>query len=356
VTAIGVDHPAGGTGPAHPELGFYTLAGHADSSRDLLDEVRTAEALGLGSAFISERFDKKEAGVLCGAAGAVSEQMTIVTAATNHNTRHPMITAGLARTMQSLTGGRFVLGLGRGIPVIQDTYGIGRVTTAELEDFAGIMRRLFRGEAIIGHDGPAGSYPVLYLAAIDEPLPLGLVAFGPNSLELGARCFDQVILHTFFTEETTRRCVATVKEAAARAGRDPGEVAVWSCFATIGDHIPEDRRLMKSVGRLATYLQGYGDLMVRTNHWDPSVLQRFREDPVVSGFLGGIDSNATTEQLEHIATLIPDEWLASSATGSPEQCAAAVRGQLAMGCDGVIMHGATPAELEPIVGAYRSTG
>jgi probable F420-dependent oxidoreductase len=193
-----------------------------------------------------------------------------------------MITAGLARTMQSLTGGRFVLGLGRGIPVIQDTYGIGRVTTAELEDFAGIMRRLFRGEAIIGHDGPAGSYPVLYLAAIDEPLPLGLVAFGPNSLELGGRCFDQVILHTFFTEETTRRCVATVKEAAARAGRDPGEVAVWSCFATIGDHIPEDRRLMKSVGRLATYLQGYGDLMVRTNHWDPSVLQRFREDPVVS--------------------------------------------------------------------------
>ena len=114
-----------------------------------------------------------------------------------------MITAGMARTMQSLTGGRFVLGLGRGIPVIQDTYGIPRITTAELEDFAGIMRRLFRGEAIIGHDGPAGSYPVLYLAAMDEDLPLGLVAFGPQSLDLGGRCFDQVILHTYFTEETT---------------------------------------------------------------------------------------------------------------------------------------------------------
>ena len=147
--------------------------------------------------------------------------MTIVTAATNHNTRHPMITAGMARTMQSLTGGRFVLGLGRGIPVIQDAYGIPRVTTAQLEDFADIMRRLFRGEAIIGHDGPCGSYPVLYLAAIDEDLPLGLVAFGPHSLALGGRCFDRVILHTFFTEETTRRCVATVKEAAERAGRDP---------------------------------------------------------------------------------------------------------------------------------------
>jgi probable F420-dependent oxidoreductase len=343
------------SGPINPELGFYALAGQADSTRDLIDEIRRAEEIGLGSAFISERFDKKEAGVLCGAAGAVSDRMTIVTAATNHNTRHPMITAGMARTMQSLTGGRFVLGLGRGIPVIQDTYGIPRVTTAQLEDFAGIMRRLFRGEVIVGHDGPAGSYPVLYLAAIDEALPLGLVAFGPHSLALGGRCFDQVVLHTFFSDETTRRCVTTVNEAAARAGRDPDEVKVWSCLATIGDHIPADRRLMKSVGRLATYLQGYGDLLVATNGWDPSVLARFRADSVVSGFLGGIDSHATTEQLEHIATLVPEEWLAASATGSPDQCAAAVRRQLAMGCDGVILHGATPVELEPVVTAYRAS-
>jgi probable F420-dependent oxidoreductase len=347
-----VPHPS----PAAPldELGFYALAGQAASSRDLIDEVRLAEELGLGSAFISERFDKKEAAVLSGAAGAVSERLSIVTAATNHNTRHPMITAGMARTMQSLTGGRFVLGLGRGIPLIQDTYGIGRVTTAQLEDFAGIMKRLFRGEAIIGHDGPCGSFPVLYLAAMDEDLPLGLVAFGPHSLALGGRCFDRVVLHTFFTEETTRRCVATVKESAERAGRDPDAVQVWSCLATIGDHIDEERRLMKSVGRLATYLQGYGDLMVSTNGWDPAVLERFRADEMVTGFLGGIDSNATTAQLEHLATLIPDEWLAPSATGTPEQCAETVRAQLAMGCDGVIMHGATPRELEPIVAAYRA--
>jgi probable F420-dependent oxidoreductase len=254
--------------------------------------------------------------------------------------------------MQSLTGGRFVLGLGRGIPLIQDTYGIPRVTTAQLEDFVGLMRRLFRGEVVMGYDGGSGPYPVLYLAAIDEEIALGLVAFGPHSLALGGRCFDQVILHTFFTEETTRRCVTTVKEAAERAGRDPAAVLVWSCFATIGDHIPEDRRLMKSVGRLATYLQGYGDLLVTTNRWDPAVFERFRADPVVSGFLGGIDSHATTDQLEHIATLLPAEWLAASASGSPRDCAAAVRQQLAFGCDGVIMHGATPTELEPVIAAY----
>ena len=56
-------------GPLFPELGFYALAGQAHSSRDVIDEVRRAEELGLGSAFISERFDKKEAAVLSGAAG-----------------------------------------------------------------------------------------------------------------------------------------------------------------------------------------------------------------------------------------------------------------------------------------------
>jgi len=336
------------------ELGFYTLAGQPDSSRDLINEVIEAERLGLGTAFISERYNKKEAATLSGAAGAVSERITIETAATNHNTRHPMVTAGYARTMQSLTGGRFVLGLGRGIAALQDVYGIDRITTAQMEDFAGLMRRLFRGEVILGHDGPAGRFPILHLdSALDEHLPLGIVAFGPNTLELAGRCFDEVVLHTYFTDETTARCVRTVKESAERAGRDPASVTVWSCFATIGDHIAEDRRLMKSVGRLGTYLQGYGDLLVRTNGWDPAVLQRFLADGVVSSVMG-LDISATTEQLEHVSGLIPAEWLAASATGSPDDCVAAVRNQFALGCDGVIMHGATPAELVPIIVAYRN--
>jgi probable F420-dependent oxidoreductase len=339
--------------PRFPELGFYTLAGQAASSRDLVDEVQAGEALDLGWAFISERFDKKEAATLSGAAGAVSERIGIATAATNHNTRHPMVTAGYARTMQSLTGGRFLLGLGRGVRPVQNAYGISPITTAQMEDFAGLMRRLFRGEVIFGHDGPAGKFPLLHISGeLDEHLPLGLTAFGPNSLALGGRCFDQVVLHTFFTEETTARCVETVKNAAVDAGRDPDDVKVWSCFATVTDEVPEERRLMKTVGRLATYLQGYGDLLVSTNNWDPAVLERFRSDDVVNSVRGALDAAATTEQLEHILTLLPEEWLAPMATGSAADCAEAINGQLALGCDGVIMHGATPAELAPVVEAY----
>jgi probable F420-dependent oxidoreductase len=337
------------------EIGFYTLAGAPQSPAELLDEVPAAEALGLGSAFISERFNIKEAVTLSGAVAAASRTLGIATAATNHNTRHPVVTASYATTMHRLTGGRFTLGLGRGIAPLFQAYGIPPITTAQVEDMCGLLRRLFRGEVIVGHDGPAGSYPVLHLdSSFDEDVPLGFTAFGPNSLALAGRAMDMVVLHTFFADETIERCVATVRRAAEEAGRDPASVRIWSCYATVHDGLPEDARLRKTVGRMATYLQGYGDLMVSTNRWDPDVLARFRADPVVASFPGAIDAKGDTATLEHVATLIPDEWLEPAATGSPGRCAERVLRQFDLGVDGVIMHGATPAELEPVVAAYRA--
>lgn len=337
------------------ELAFYTLAGAPRSPRDLIDEVRHAETLGLGAAFISERLNIKEAATLSGAAGAVSETLGIATAATNHNTRHPMVTAAYAMTMHRLTGGRFSLGLGRGIDRMFDAYGIPRIKTAAIEDFVGLMRRIWRGETILGHDGPAGRFPALSMGPeFDEHIPLTFTAFGPNSLALGGRAFDAVVLHTFFTDETTDRAVRAVKRAAEEAGRDPRAVRVWSCFATIGDHLPEAARLKKTVGRMATYLQAYGDLMVRTNGWDPAVLERFRADPFVAGFQGALDARATPDELAYVATLIPEDWLAAAATGSPQACVEKIQGQFDLGCDGVILHGASPTELEPVIAAYRA--
>src|SRR4029450_1343279 len=116
--------------------------------------------------------------------------------------------------------------------------------------------------------------------------------------------------------ETVERCVRTVREAAAGAGRDPASVRIWSCYATVHDGLPEDLRLRKTVGRLATYLQGYGDLLVATNGWDPEGLGRFRADQVVTLVPGAIDAKADKATLEHIATLLLEEWLEPAATGS----------------------------------------
>ncbi len=342
------------SGGVRGPLGFYTLAGAPRSPRDLIQEVHDGERLGLDWVFISERFNIKEAATLSGAVGAVSSNLQIATGATNHNTRHPIITASHATTMHRLTDGRFTLGLGRGIGPMMGALGLPPITTAQMEDFVGLMRRLWRGETILGHDGPAGRYPFLRLDPdFDEHIPVAIMAFGPNTLALAGRTFDHVVLHTFFTDETLVRCVRTVKQAAEAAGRDPDTVKVWSVSAAIGDHLPEDVRLKKTVGRLATYLQAYGDLMVSTNQWDPAVLARFRADPFVAGFRGALDDKATTEELQHVATLIPDEWLAPAAIGSPKHCAAKVQEQFDLGADGVILHGAAPAELEPLVSAIH---
>jgi probable F420-dependent oxidoreductase len=341
--------------PQLTELGFYTLAGHTDSPRDLVVEVRRAEELGLGAAFVSERFNLKDASTLCGAAGAVSERIGIATAATNHNIRHPLVTATFAATMHRLTEGRFALGLGRGFDSLFKSMGLNPITGAQIEDVAGILRRLWNGEIIRDHKGPAGRYLLLHQdSRFAEEIPLMLVALGQKTLELAGRCMDGVVLHTFLGDEATLASVAAVRRGAERTGRDPSKIRVWSVLATVGDHIEEGQRLKKTVGRLASYLRGYGDLLVRVNGWDPSVLERFRANPFVLSFSGAFDARATTSELEYLATMLPEEWIASAATGSPQQCTSAIIHQFELGCDSVILHGATPDELEPILRAYRS--
>lgn len=341
----------------HPELGCYLLAGAPESSRDLLDEVRTAEELGFGTAFISERWNIKEAASLTGAAAAVTETIQIATAATNHSTRHPIITASWGSTMHSLSGGRFTLGLGRGIKPAFDAFGMKAITTAELEEVADVLRRLWRGEVILDYDGPIGAYPALALdPTFDLSIPLGLVALGPRSLAMAGRVYDEVYLHTYFSDEALVRSVRTVKESAERAGRDPDSVRVWSCYATVPDDLPEQVRLRKTVGRLATYLQVYGNLLVRTNNWDPARLTRFRAHPLVERFgMSAIDGKATDDELEQLAEVIPAEWLDAAVEGTAEQCAAGLRRQVELGADGVIAHGVTPQQLRGVMAAYGAS-
>jgi len=338
-----------------PELACYGLAGHTDQPADLLDEVRLAEELGLGSVFLSERFNLKDAGVLAGAVAAATTRLGIATAATNHNTRHPLVTATMASTLHRLSGGRYALGLGRGFDLLFDVMGLPRVTGAQLEDAIGIYRRLWHGEGF-GHDGPAGSYPYLSQdSSFDEDIPVLMMAIGPKSLELAGRVADGVVLHTFFTDETLARAVRTVRGSAERAGRDPASVRVWSVLATVEESIPEELRLRKLVGRLATYLQGYGEILVRANGWELADLQRFRDDELVRGYPGAFDAVGTVDELAHLRDdVLPASWLEASATGSAAACARRIQDQLDAGADSVVLHGATPAELAPVVDAYRS--
>ncbi|MFC6340895.1 hypothetical protein ACFP8W_02815, partial [Nocardioides hankookensis] len=59
------------------------------------------------------------------------------------------------------------------------------------------------------------------------------------------------------------------------------------------------------------------------------------------------------ETLLRIAELVPDEWLSASARGRPEDAAATIARELELGCHSVILHGAEPHEIAPMVNAYR---
>ena len=82
-------------------------------------------------------------------------------------------------------------------------------------------------------------------------------------------------------------------------------------------------------------------------------LERFRTDPFVSGYGGAFDAIGTTDDLRQLADrLLPAEWLSASATGDAATCAARIQDQLDAGADSVVLHGATPTELRPVVEAW----
>lgn len=337
-----------------PELGFYGLPGHTRSPRDLLRQVQDAEELGVGNVMLSERFDYKEISAICGASAAVTESIYIGTSGTNLNTRHPLVTAAMCTTLNRLSEGRFALGLAKGAAARWKALGLAQPTFKREEEFIALMRRLWKGESIVGYKSALGSYGHIGLPPyIDEDIPVLYVGFGPNSLEHAGRVYDGAHLHTFMSDQALANSVAHVRAGEAAAGRKPGTAKVWSVFATACD-VSEEKYLKYIVARLATYLQipGYGDMLVQINGWDPDTLRSFRSHPAVRSVGGMIDSVATTAQLEVIAKLIPDEWR-PAAVGNAKQCAQRWLDQFKAGADGIIIHASTPDEFAPVLLEYE---
>jgi 5,10-methylenetetrahydromethanopterin reductase len=340
--------------PKHPELSCYLLPGHTQTPADAISEAQQAEALGLGKVWLSERFDVKDAGVICSAALSTTKQIKVATAGTNVHTRHPMVLATMASSLHYLSGGRFELGLARGVNIRNQLMGLDNVSNKQLVDSISILRQLWRGEKVM-YEGPAGKLPYLSMGDwMDAHIPIHFVGFGPKSLCFAGQHFDGVHLHTFITDHGLRRAKTLVQQGCEEAGRKPEEVKIWSVLATAVAPSEEDH-LRKLVGRMATYMQapGYAEMLIALNEWDPAVLEAFRADSVVQSMAGGIDSVATLEQLAHISTLIPGDWL-PAATGSAEDCARAWKQQLANGADGLVIHGSTPAEFAPVIAAYEA--
>ncbi len=336
-----------------PELNCYLLPGHTRSPADVLEEARAAEALGLGRAWVSERYDVKEAGVICSAALSVTSTLRVATAATNIHTRHPALLAGMCSSLHYLSGGRFELGLSRGIVIRNQLMGLDNVSNAAMVEGLALLRTLLGGGKVIGHEGALGSFPYLSNGDwLEASMPVHFVGFGENSLRFAGAHFDGVHLHTFITPAGLRKARALVSEGAEAAGRDPDAIEITSVCATALEPSEEDI-LRKLVARMATYMQApsYAEHLVRLNGWDMEVLEAFRASAAVQAIPGAIDTVASLEQLAEIRDLIPAEWL-PCARGTAEECARYWLLEQDCGADTVCIHGSTPAEFEPALRAY----
>ena len=335
-----------------PELGFYGLPGHSRTPRDILKQAQDAEALGIGNIMISERADYKEISALCGAVAAVTENIYIGTSGTNLNTRHPVITASMGSTLNSLSEGRFALGLAKGVGLRWKAMNVDFPTFEREAEFIAMMRKLWRGERELGHQSVLGQYPALHLADyVSEDIPVLYVGFGPKSLQQAGRVYDGAHLHTFMSDQALSEAVAHFRAGEAETGRSGGKL--WSVFATACD-VSEERYLKLIVARLATYLQipGYGEALVNVNGWDMDTLQAFRKAPIVAGMTGAIDSVASYTELAEIDKLIPQEWR-PAAVGDAKTCAQRWLDQINAGADGIIIHASTPEEFAPVLAEYE---
>lgn len=332
-------------------LGAYALPGRVSDPRAAIGQAVAAERLGLSTLWLSERWGTKDLGVLAGALGQATSTVRIASGITHFQSRHPALLASLAMTAQALSGGRFVLGVGRSVDAMWDAVGLPRSTNASIVDHADIFRRLCRGEKV-RYDGPAGKYPSLRLNDIpDQPVPpLVFAAIGPKGLALAGRHFDGVLLHPFLTPAAVARSVAVVRDAERSAGRPTGSVRVYAAVVVACDLPAEDEAEVVGA-RAITYYQipGFGDSLAAVNQWGTEPLQRLRSHPLLADVRGSADSVLTRQELVEVASVLPAEWTrGAAAIGSARSCHDVFERYREAGADELVLHGSTPDQLGPL--------
>jgi probable F420-dependent oxidoreductase len=314
------------------------------------------EEIGLGTAWIGERYDTKDLPSLAGALSQTTTRIRIGAAVTHTGLRHPMVLASMGQTLQALSGGRFLLGIGRSAAWRWRDYGVPAPTLASLGDAAEILRALWAGETV-QYDGPAGRFPRLRLPQRPSvvPPPVLLAAVGPKTLALAGRCFDGAILHPFLTPEAVSRSVEVIRAAAAVAGRDPEALRTYAAVVVAPDRSESDTELAVHA-RAAGYFHvaGLGDALVTANEWDPDDLARYRSHPTLLA-LGEqqADKALARAELVTLAHRLPDHWLASSsAMGTGADCARRLHEYIDAGADELILHGTTAEHLGALATSF----
>ncbi|GGY98251.1 TIGR03857 family LLM class F420-dependent oxidoreductase [Novosphingobium colocasiae] len=332
----------------------YVLPGQVSDPNPVFAQAAAAEALGIGGIFLSERWESKELGAVMGALAHATTSLQLVAGLTHFGTRHPVVQAGMAQTMQMLSGGRFVLGYGRGVVSHFKKLGIPTPNMQGMVDYVSILRRLWAGESI-SYNGPAGDYPALQLPqGYDNPPPLIMGTIGPKTLAMAGAHFDGVVLHPFLTVDGVARSIRIVRDAAEAAGRDPLAVKIYATIVTAPDTLSEDQRIDILEARAVSYFmhRELGMPIVATNGWSEEPLDVMASTGLAALEYGTGDARDKRRRMAEVAGLLPSEWLTEgAAVGSVARCIERLGEYVDAGVDYILLHGTTPDQQGEIVGA-----
>ena len=139
---------------------------------------------------------------------------------TNPLTRHLVVTASAISSVDEVSGGRAVLGLGSGDSAIY-TIGAPPATLAGLEDSIRTLGRLTSGETI---EREGRTWRV---HRSTRRVPVYLAAEGPRTLELAGRIADGVIVGLGLTPEVITLSLEAIARGARAAGRSLDDIDVW---------------------------------------------------------------------------------------------------------------------------------
>ena len=175
-------------------------------------------------------------GLAVAAAAAVrTERVPLATAVVDTVRRHPALLAQTALTIDHLSGGRFILGLGSGETENIVPYGFDFARpVARFEEALRIIRMLWHSDGPVNFDG---QFHRLHNARLDtEPYdgrfpPIWIGASGPRMLDIAGRYADGWWPAGAWTPEHYAQMLGAVRTSAERAGRDP--MAITPCFIQV---------------------------------------------------------------------------------------------------------------------------
>jgi F420-dependent oxidoreductase-like protein len=302
------------------------------TSEDQLKLVRAAEEAGWDSVWAAEAYGSDTATVLAWLASQTS-RIKIGSGIFQMPGRSPAMTAMTAATLDILSNGRVILGLGTSGPQVAEGWH-GQRFGRQLQrtrEYVAILRKALARERL-EFDGETYELPLpdgpgkalkLMISPVQERIPIYLAAIGPNNTKLAGEIADGY-MPFIFAPERVADARKLLEEGAARAGRSlNGFDIAPTVNVSIDDDVERARDTMRPV--LALYVGGMGS---REKNFYNQAVQRL-------GY-------------EDVARKVQDLYL----DGKKEEAAAALPGEL---IDQVSLCG--PADrIKDRLAAYRDAG